>query len=447
MSENLKTYLGRSQGNSCRMTEYRCVRLILGILLVVGLTTGPLLAARPIPRLAVWMEVSANLLTFASREQIAGVLDRARAVGVTDVIPEAKNAWGFVMYESTFAPHIRTSLVPRTRPPAYDAPATWFPSDIDPLQVVIEEAHARGIRVHAAVNVFGEGLNAAQVGVVFQRPEWMTRHLAPDGRLIPASEVGVIAFANPVNPEVQLYELAIIQEVVARYDVDGVVLDRIRFPDGFADFSEMSRAQFEEWLGGPVERWPDDVLAPNGAHIAQGPLFPMWIAWRANIIRQFVRAAERVVHGVRPNASFSAYVGGWYPTYWNEGVNWASKASTPDLPWVTPEWKEAAIGDLLDFLMPGLYFIPLTQRDAMRAGSAPWMSVEGGALMARDLLNGGAPPVGALLVSLYEHRPEHFRAALDAVLQIHGAAMLFDLVYLELYGWWDFLTVAARPSP
>jgi uncharacterized lipoprotein YddW (UPF0748 family) len=188
--------------------EYRCVRVALSVLLALGLTAGPSTAAsRPVPRLAVWMEVSANLPIFASREQIAAVLDRAKAAGVTDVIPEAKNAWGFVLYESTFAPHICTSTVPRVWPPVYDASATWFPGGIDPLQVVIEEAHARGIRVLAAVNVFGEGLNGAGVGPAFERPGWMAQHLAPDGRIIPGSEVGTIAFANPVHPEVQLYEL------------------------------------------------------------------------------------------------------------------------------------------------------------------------------------------------------------------------------------------------
>jgi len=73
-------------------------------------------APRPVPKLAVWMEVSANLPTFASREQTALVLDRAKAAGVTDIIPEAKNAWGFVLYESTFAPHIRTSPVTQAQP-------------------------------------------------------------------------------------------------------------------------------------------------------------------------------------------------------------------------------------------------------------------------------------------------------------------------------------------
>lgn len=427
--------------------EYRCVRVALGVVLVIALTTGPLAAARPIPRLAVWMEVSANLLTFASREQIAAVMERAHAAGVTDVIPEAKNAWGFVIYESTFAPHIRTSPLPRVLPPAYDAPATWFPRSVDPLQDVIEEAHARGIRVHAAVNVFGEGLNAARVGVAFERPEWMAQHLAPDGRLVPGSEVGVIAFANPAHPEVPLYELAVILEVVSRYDVDGIVLDRIRFPDGSADFSDLSRVRFEAWLGHPVEGWPHDILAPNGSQLVQGPLFPQWIAWRATVIQQFVRAAERVVHGEKPDVAFSAYVGGWYPTYWQEGVNWAAPSRAPPLPWVTQGWKDAAIGDLLDFLMMGLYFTPVTLSEALLGGAATWMSVEGGAVMAQDLLVGGAQPIGSLLLPLYEHNPGQFQAALDTVLRMHGAAMLFDLVYLDRYGWWDLLTPAARASP
>jgi hypothetical protein len=51
----------------------------------------------------------------------------------------------------------------------------------------------------------------------------------------------------------------------------------------------------------------------------------------------------------------------------------------------------------------------------------------------------GAPPIGSLYLLLYEHRPEQFRAALEAVLSHSGRAMLFDLVYLERYGWWSLL--------
>lgn len=427
------------------------MRIALFALLAAALLAAPAAAAPPPPHLAVWMEVSANLPIYASRERIVEVLDRMKAAGVTDVVPEAKNAWGFVLYESAFAPHIRTSPVPRTQWPAYDAPATWFPQDIDPLRVVIEEAHARGLRVHAAVNVFGEGLNAAGLGPAFERAGWMAQHMTPGGTLIPGSQVGIVAFANPAHPEVQLYELAVLQEVVSRYEVDGIVLDRIRFPDGTADFSDLSRARFEAHLGRPVESWPDDVLSGTGEQLVQGPLFPEWVAWRARIIQQFVRAAEAVVHGNKPAIAFGAYVGGWYPTYWQEGVNWASRraptSSWPELSWVGAPWQEAAVGEMLDYLMVGLFYGPVRALEALRAGSPGWMSVEGGALMARDLLAGGAAPVGSLYLLLYEHQPEQFRAALETVLSLHGGAMLFDLVYLERYGWWSLLPAPARAGP
>ena len=426
--------------------EYPSVRVpAFVVLLLVALLAPPraALGAVPPPRIALWIEPSANLPTLTSRERIAAMLDRAKAAGVTDVIPEAKNAWGFVIYESAFAPHIRTSRTGRTTPPVYPPPVEWFPREFDPLRVIVEEAHARGLRVHAAVNVFGEGLNPARSGPLFERPQWQAQHLAPDGRLVPATEVGTIAFANPVNPEVQLYELAVLREVVSGYEVDGIVLDRARFPDVTADFSELSRAQFEVWLGRPVEGWPQDILLPDGAQVRRGPLFPQWIAWRATIIQQFVRAAESVVRGTRPTAAFSAYVGGWYPTYWNEGVNWAAARSTPSLPWITEEWKQASVAEMYDFLMIGLYFTPIRTFEALAQGSSAWMSVEGGALMAVELTGGATAPVPSLLLSLYESQPERFRAAVETSLQMLGSVMLFDLSHLERFEWWAVLQAAA----
>jgi uncharacterized lipoprotein YddW (UPF0748 family) len=374
------------------------------------------------------------------------MLDRAKAAGVTDIIPEAKNAWGFVIYESGFAPHIRSSPTGRSAAPAYAPPAEWFPKDLDPLKVIIEESHARGLRVHAAVNVFGEGLNAARTGPLFDRPQWQAQHLAPDGRLVPSTEVGTIAFANPSNPEVQLYELGVIRELVRAYDVDGVVLDRARYPDATADFSPLSRQQFETWLGRGVENWPQDVLSIEGGQIRQGPLFTLWTAWRATIIQQFVRAAESVVRGTKPGAAFSAYVGGWYPTYWNEGVNWAGSKATPNLPWITPEWRQASVAEMYDFLMIGLYYLPVRYFEALEQGSSAWMSIEGGAILATELVGGATVPVPSLLLSLYEGQPDRFRSAVETSLAMLGSVMLFDLSHLDRFGWWNLLQ-AAVASP
>lgn len=396
-------------------------------------------ATRSAPRLALWAELPANLIALSTRAGVAAILDRAKAAGVTAIVPEAKNAWGFVAYESTFAPHIRTSTVPRTLPPEYPPPATWFPHDYDLLQVIIEEAHARGIEVHVAINVFGEGLNAFRVGTAFERPQWQTWHVAGPDRTVPAPEVGTITFVNPALPEVQLYELAIIGEIVERYDVDGVVLDRLRYPDITADVSEASREQFERWLGWRLERWPDDVLQVRSGRIVRGPFFAQWVAWRATVIRQFVRAAETVVHAIKPNVAFAAYVGGWYPQYWNEGVNWASASFTPPYDWATPEWQRAAVAELFDYLMVGLYYSSLSPVEAALRGLPGWMSVEGGAQLAREVVADTRPVVGSLLLTSYEGNPNRFQAALQKTLELTSGVMLFDLTYLERYDWWQFL--------
>src|SRR3990172_8660842 len=97
--------------------------LFLAVALFSAALAPAALAATPgpdrLPRRALWIEVSANLRMLASRETIRALVERARASGIDTLIPEAKNAWGFVIYESAFAPHIRTSPVPR---PGYPPP-------------------------------------------------------------------------------------------------------------------------------------------------------------------------------------------------------------------------------------------------------------------------------------------------------------------------------------
>ncbi len=406
---------------------------------------GLVLAAPPVafggsaPSLALWMEPSANLPALSTRQGVAAILDRAKAAGVTVVIPEAKTAWGFVTYRSEFAPSIGSSPIARPYPPEYAAPATWYPADYDMLQVIIEEAHARGIQVHAAVNVFGEGYNPAQVGTLFEHPSWQAQHASFVLGVVPSSQVGLIAFANPALQEVQLYELAIIGEILQHYAIDGIVLDRLRYPDITADVSDESRQRFEQWLGHPVAHWPDDVVQVEDYRTLPGPLFPQWAAWHAGIIKQFTRAASVVVRRMRPDVAFADYVGGWYPFYWNEGVNWAAPDAPLPISWATPQWREAGIAPYFDYLLVGLYYPEISWVDALREHLPTWASVEGGAYMARTLTAGATTPVGSLLLPMYEGRPEVFRAALRSLRRQSGGVMLFDLVFVERYGWWDLL--------
>ena len=53
-------------------------------------------------------------------------------------------------------------------------------------------------------------------------------------------------FFNPAHPEVQTFLCDLLKDL-AGYDLDGIFLDRGRFLNLQADFSEESRKQFEEY--------------------------------------------------------------------------------------------------------------------------------------------------------------------------------------------------------
>lgn len=401
-------------------------------------------AARTVPRKAVWIEVSANLRALASREGIRALVATARAAGVDTLVPEAKNAWGFAMYESGFVPHIRTSPVARA---AYPAPAQWFPRDFDPLETLIDEAHAAGLRVHVAVNAFGEGLRLDPrqpvVGLIPTRPELESQHLrpGPDGAaVVPSSAVETIAFLNPGHPEAQLYELAVVWEVLSRYRVDGLVLDRARYAGLDADFSDLSRRRFEAVLGRPVARWPHDVLAPlEGGGYRPGPLFPAWTAWRASVITGYVRAASRIVRQVRPGLPVAMYVGAWYPqAAWELGQNWAHPDAPRLFPAWTPAFAQASLVPYLDYLMIGLYYRPITPLQALALGGRWWRSVAGGALLARQI-TGGLPVVATIWPAVFRGDREGIAAALRAGARYTDGLVVFDLSDLDAGGLWPLL--------
>jgi uncharacterized lipoprotein YddW (UPF0748 family) len=399
---------------------------------------------RHIPGRALWIETSANLLQLSSREAIRALVAQARAAGVDTLIPEAKNAWGFVIYESAFAPHIRTSPVARRE---YRAPATWFPRDFDPLRVMIEEARAAGLRVHAAVNTFGEGLilpGLPLVGTLERYPEWASIHLrrGPDGRaaFIPSTRAAQIAFANPANPEVQSYQLGVLWEITSRYDLDGVILDRTRFAGAEADFSDLSRRRFEASLGRTVGRWPEDVTRPDRDGMRPGPLYREWVAWRAWVITSYVRAAGRLVRRVRPGISVGMYVGGWDATIYDLGQNWTRSDAPPLFPAWSPALADVSLLPELDYLMSGLYFPIVTRWEALRRDRSPFATVIGSAIRTRELTR-GTPLLGSVWLDLYRDNRPAGAGAIRAAHRLTDGVMVFDLSSLAAGDWWDVLGV------
>jgi uncharacterized lipoprotein YddW (UPF0748 family) len=400
--------------------------------------------ARHIPRRALWTETSANLLHLSSRGAIRALVVRARAAGIDTLIPEAKNAWGFVIYESEFAPHIRTSPIPRRE---YPAPATWFPRDFDPLRVLIEEARAAGLRVHAAVNTFGEGLvmpGLPLIGVLDRRPEWATIHLrrGPDGQAIfvPSTRAAQIAFAKPAHPEVQSYQLAVVWEIASRYEVDGIILDRTRYGGADTDFSDLSRRRFEAYLGRAIGRWPEDVTRPDSDGLRPGPLYPAWVAWRASVIQGYVRAAGRLVRRTRPGVSVGMYVGGWFSTVNDLGQNWTRPDTPPLFSAWSPALAETSVLPELDYLMSGLYYPMVTRWEALRRNRSPLATVIGAGIRIRELTQ-GTPLLGSVWLDLYRGNRRAGEEAVRAAFRLTDGVMVFDLSSLAPEDWWGVLGI------
>ena len=91
----------------------------------------------------------------------------------------------------------------------------------DPLAVAIEEAHSRGLELHAWFNVFQtssthDGSPAAEY------PEWICR----DQNGIPMSSYRSL---SPGLEDVREYTINVAMEIVRNYDIDGLHLDYVRW--------------------------------------------------------------------------------------------------------------------------------------------------------------------------------------------------------------------------
>ncbi|MEN6357945.1 MAG: alpha amylase family protein [Armatimonadota bacterium] len=256
-------------------------------------------------------------------------------------------------------------------------------------------------------------------------------------------------FVNPCNPDVQAYELSIMREIVEKYDVDGIVLDRMRYPNIYTDFSDVTRKQFESFIGKKVQSWPEDIFARPlvPGDIARGPLFKDWLKFRAQVIRDFLAQVRATVKSIRRGVQLGVYVGSWYPVYFDVGVNWGSPShSAPDLDWWPNGYEETGYADLADYICTGCYYTYPTRKEALDKGEQEWKSVEAAAQESMNAVKDETFVYGSLYLRQYNGRPDKFLEAIRQCLDKTQGCMLFDLVYVRDYDWWSVLK-QAFPKP
>lgn len=165
----------------------------------------------------------------------------------------------------------------------------------DPLQDLLTEAHSRGLKVKAWVPQFHD-----QVACL-KDSTWPMQALV-GGVVSPYTgrPSGTAYFVNPCSPAVQAYEQSIIEEIVAHYAVDGLVLDWIRFDDWNMDMSAATRAAYQAATGGT------DPLAINLS--TDNADRRSWQAWRTDQIAAHVRAIRTRVNTLKPGLPLGIFI-------------------------------------------------------------------------------------------------------------------------------------------
>lgn len=384
----------------------------------------------------IWIDAAANFPRFCdSKENIAEDLQKAYNAGITDVIVDVRPTMGDVLF--------KTSAVDQVKELAnwqggvyhfHQRTATW-----DYLQAFIDAGHSIGLRVHAAINTFTAGHrhtnDIGDRGLAFRDPskkDWFTV-LSLDGKLVNSVDCMEDSyrtkFLNPANDEVQDFLITLLTDL-AKYDVDGIFLDRCRYNDWASDFSEVSVKKFQEYIGGSI--------SCNYSMIPE-TYKKQWIAFRAKTIHDFIVKAGDAIHGVNPAIQFGVYVGAWYSTYYECGVNWASpkyNAAAQYSTWASAEWNRYGYADHIDYLLLGAY----AAADKLY-GTTEW-TCQGFCSLAREKLRGavrfaGGPDVGNGTGWTAGDRPDAVTNSIDACLSVADGYFIFDMCHIRSFDYWD----------
>lgn len=204
--------------NQCLLQFFRIALHIL--------VYAPILVIQPLngqaPRRefrGVWVSTVANidwpskpgLNSLEQQQEIVEILERHRRNGINAIILQVRPS-ADAIYSSSLEPWSRylTGAQGKAPDPFYD-----------PLQYWIEEAHRRGMELHAWFNPYRIKLSLreelSEDHIIHAHPEWSFNY-------------GSKAYFSPANPEVWGYLRSVVLDVVKRYDVDAIHFDDYFYP-------------------------------------------------------------------------------------------------------------------------------------------------------------------------------------------------------------------------
>ncbi len=215
-------------------------------------------------------------------EDVQKTLDKIKATGINNVFLETYY-------------HGRT-IFPSKTMEAYGFEKQNPEFNFDVLAAWVAEAHKRNIKVHTWFESFYVGNKSPMLNpnsILAMQPTWQNRTKQKadfDGYVSHPNEHNGY-FLDPANPEVVNFVLSLISEIVNRYNVDGVNIDYVRYPNIAKEnynnqwgYTPYARAEFKQiYEVDPVDIQPKSALWDD------------WCAYRQDKITDYVHKASLIV--------------------------------------------------------------------------------------------------------------------------------------------------------
>lgn len=307
-----------------------------------GFLMALLLTASAPPRLPEVRAVWVTRFDYKTPADVASIAANCARAGFTDIFFQIRGN-GTVFYPSQVEPW--AFELSGTNVTALGVSPGW-----DPLQTAVACAKQQGIRLHAYLNVLpgwrGRIEPPRAAGQLWTaHPDWFMVD-ALGQRMQPVS--GWYAFLNPARPEVRQH-LAELAAELARYDLDGLHLDYIRFP---YDYMDVARGAYPTASPEEIKKHSDfsyDRMTINLAQARYGTTLrqSIWDRFRRSAVSQVVRDLSQVFKSRRgPQSIVSASVladfDTGYRTAFQDSRHWANEHLVD---WLVPMNYNAALFD------------------------------------------------------------------------------------------------------
>lgn len=269
--------------------------LALGLCLALSLQAQPKREFRAAWLTTVWAidwpnpyNASTDSQQQKQKESLYALVDSLAEANMNAVFFQVRG-FSDAMYNSKYEPWSQYLTGTRGKAPNYD-----------PLQLLIEYAHYRGIEVHAWLNPYRYASSDATYGKKHEKdyhnthPEWLVN-------------CGGITILNPSLPEVRHQICCVVADIVENYDVDGIIFDDYFHQDGYKDSYDqeqynatgngLSRADWRRAQNNLMVRMVNDTIKALKPWVTFG-IGPAGVAGKAN--------TSAPVYGVEPCPSPSS---------------------------------------------------------------------------------------------------------------------------------------------